>query len=1002
MNLTATENDNDTKAITLTPSTGVTVTEGSTASYKVKLATKPSGNVTVTVARKSGNDQDSDISVKTGASLTFTTANWNTDRTVTLEAAQDIDGENGTATIQHSASGGGYDNVAADLTATESDDDGKAIALSSPSGVTVGEGSTVDYEVKLATKPSGNVTVSVARSTSGTQDGDIGVKTGTSLTFTTTNWNTDQTVTLEAAQDNDGDNGTATIVHTASGGGYDNVAASLTATESDDDTKAIALSSPSGVTVGEGSTASYEVRLATKPSGNVTVGVARSTSGTQDGDIGVKTGASLTFTTTNWNTDRTVTLEAAQDNDGENGTATIVHTASGGGYDNVTANLTATESDDDAVGITLSTASVTVGEGAEASYRVRLATEPTASVSVSVSRTSGDQDISVKSGASLTFTADNWNTDQTVTLQADQDNDGLNGRAVFTHTAAPAAATARATATLTATEQDADDGGEFTVSPTTLALAEGGEGAYSVSLSAEPTSDVTVTVQSADQSSVTVDPSQLTFTPANYTSAQTVTVTAVDDPDQDSETVGISNAATGGGYAHAATVVVTVTDDDLQSEEIGGAPSGPSAVGSIPDVTVEEGAVHSFDVASYFSSDAEEFAAQSADDGVASADMSGTRVQVTGKVAGTTTVTVTASNAAGSTDQTFQVTVEAAPVTIVQPPAERVVTIEADPPGGGDGGGDGGNGGGDGGGDGQPGGGANEEVDLDEVFQGGSEDSVTYEAVSSAPGIASVTIVGNRVVITPRSPGTATITVTATGSANTVRTSFRVTVLDAVPVVAEQLPDVSLTLGGESLAIDATPAFGGTSLIWRAAAEETAIASVEVDGPSLTLVPVSVGATEVTVTVSNSRGSARQTFRVTVRDQAPGVLAPLPDVVLTLGKSDAIDLGAFFGGTNLLWEAAPDDPAIGRPRLRRTGVDSRSPHSGGRDRRRHGQQRAGFGGTDLPGHGARRSARRAGAAARPRADARRIGRDRPRTFLRRHEPGPGSGAGRPGDRGNHA
>ena len=38
-------------------------------------------------------------------------------------------------------------------------------------------------------------------------------------------------------------------------------------------------------------------------------------------------------------------------------------------------------------------------------------------------------------------------------------------------------------------------------------------------------------------------------------------------------------------------------------------------------------------------------------------------MQVTGKVAGTTTVTVTASNAAGSTDQTFQVTVEAAPVT---------------------------------------------------------------------------------------------------------------------------------------------------------------------------------------------------------------------------------------------------------------------------------------------------------------------------------------------------
>ncbi len=294
--LTATESDNDTAGIVLSTAS-LTVTEGSTKDYKVRLATKPSDDVTVTVARKTTGSQDSDISIKTGSSLTFTTSNWNTDQTVTLEADEDHDGEDGTAVIKHTASGGGYGSITADLTATEDDNDTKAFTLSSSSGVTVTEGSTKDYKIKLATQPTGDVTVTVARKSGSEQDSDISVKTGGTLTFTTSNWNTDQTVTLEAAEDNDGDNGTAVFKHTASGGGYNSVSAELTATESDNDTKAFTLSSSSGVTVTEGSTKGYKIKLATQPSASVTVTVARKTTGNQDSDISVKTGSSLTFTT---------------------------------------------------------------------------------------------------------------------------------------------------------------------------------------------------------------------------------------------------------------------------------------------------------------------------------------------------------------------------------------------------------------------------------------------------------------------------------------------------------------------------------------------------------------------------------------------------------------------------------------------------------------------------------------------------------------------------------
>ena len=347
--LTATEGDDD-RAITLTP-TDPSVPEGGTGTYKVKLATQPTGNVKVTVARKSGSDQDTDLSVKTGASLTFTTSNWSTDQTVTLQAAQDDDGENDTAVFTHTASGANYGGVTAELTATETDDDTKGLTLSSPTGVTVTEGSTASYKVKLTTKPTGNVTVTVARKTTGDPDTDLSVKTGASLTFTKSNWNTWKSVTLQAAEDQDAANGTAVFTHTASGGGYGSVAAvELTATEADNDVKALTLN-PTAVTVTEGGTASYKVRLTTQPTSDVTVTVARKTTGDQDEDLSVKTGSSLTFTTTTWNTYKTVTLQAAHDQDGENGTAVFTHTAAGGGYGSVTAELTATEDDNDTKGL---------------------------------------------------------------------------------------------------------------------------------------------------------------------------------------------------------------------------------------------------------------------------------------------------------------------------------------------------------------------------------------------------------------------------------------------------------------------------------------------------------------------------------------------------------------------------------------------------------------------------------------------------------------------------
>ena len=196
------------------------------------------------------------------ARLTFTSSTWSTGQTVTVEAASDTDGLNGTATIGHDASGAEYAGVTGDVTATEQDTDRKLVT--SPSSVTVVEGSFATYTVRLATQPTGTVTVAVSWLQG---DADLSV-TPASLFFTTGNWNTPHTVTVRAAQDNDLADGSATFWHSASGGGYGGVTASITASEDDDDTAQFLFSATS-VTVPEDGTATYTVRPRYAPTGTV-------------------------------------------------------------------------------------------------------------------------------------------------------------------------------------------------------------------------------------------------------------------------------------------------------------------------------------------------------------------------------------------------------------------------------------------------------------------------------------------------------------------------------------------------------------------------------------------------------------------------------------------------------------------------------------------------------------------------------------------------------------
>ena len=549
--VTATEQDNDRKLVTSRSS--VTVVEGSSATYTVRLATQPTGIVTVAASWLHG---DADLSV-TPASLSFTPGNWNTTQTLTVRAAEDNDLADGSATFRHSASGGGYGGVTASLTATEDDND-TAQFLFSTTSVTVPEDDNATYTVRPLYAPTGTVSVSVAVASGG--DADITVRPPT-LTFTTSSWNTVQTVTVSARDDDDAVNGSRQITHTAAGAEYQDLTASVTATEQDDDEAGLDLSK-TALTVAEGGSATYAVELATQPTGTVTVDIVRSS-----GDTSITVlPARMTFTTSTWDDAQVVTVSAAEDTDGTNGTATISHTASGGDYATVSADATVTESDNDTQGFTLSETALTVEEGGSDTYTVRLATQPSATVTVSVSRSAGDTSITVLP-ASLTFSTTTWTTPQTITVSAAEDDDLADGTATIGHTAT-GGGYGSVTGAVTATEDDNDEAG-IVFSRTTLVVTEEATATYTVSLLSQPSQQVTVSITkvAGGDPDLSASPTPLTFTTTNWNTAKTVMVSAVDDDDLADGTATFLHTAAGGDYA-GITRSLTATESDNDTGEL--------------------------------------------------------------------------------------------------------------------------------------------------------------------------------------------------------------------------------------------------------------------------------------------------------------------------------------------------------------------------------------------------------------------------------------------------
>ena len=468
-------------------------------------------------------------------------------QSVSVGGVDDDDASDESVTLTVTASGGDYTNETAIVAVSVDDDDTVDLVLDQTT-LTVDEGDTASFDLTLATRPTAPVTLTVSSG----DGGAVSVVTPT-LNFSALTWSSSPSATVQGVDDDDARDESVTLTITASGGDYSGQTAIVTVTVIDDDTPELVVD-PDSVPIGEGGTASFDVTLATEPSGTVSVSVS-------SGDAGAVSVPSqaLTFTTGNWSTAQQVSVGGVDDADASDESVTVTLSASGGDYTGETATVAVSVDDDDMPALVADPASLSVDEDGTASFDVTLATEPSQQVSVSVS--SGDAGaVSVPSQA-LTFTTGNWSTAQQVSVGGVEDADASDESVTVTLSASGGDYTGE-TATV-AVSVDDDDMPELVADPEALTISENDSGFFEVALATRPSGQVSVTVSSGDPDAVRVPSTTLTFTTGNWSTAQQVSVDGVDDDDASSESVTVTVTALGGDYVgETAEVDVTVNDDD--------------------------------------------------------------------------------------------------------------------------------------------------------------------------------------------------------------------------------------------------------------------------------------------------------------------------------------------------------------------------------------------------------------------------------------------------------
>ncbi len=564
-----------------------TVTEADSNSvnlvFTVTLSASSSSQLTVDYASSDGSANGATAGTDyTAVSGTLTFPAGTTSRTITVSVTGDTANElNETVVVTLSDATSGAGIATATGTGTITDNDTPNFSINSPS-VAEGNSSTTNlvFTVTLSPAPASAATVNWAEGTGGTATSgtDYTAIAGGTLTFSA--GTTTQTITVSVTGDTTHEADETVVLTLSNASTGTNIAtASGTGTITNDD-PGLTIDSPS-VTEGDSGSANlvFTVTLDPASSSQVTVNYARTGGTATSGTDFTALAASTTLTFAASETSKTITVSVTGDTINEANETVIVTLSSASGADIVTASGTGTITDNDTPRFSIDSPSVVEGDGSSvnleftvtlspASYQATTVDYATATAGTATAGT----DFTAISATTLTFAAGDTSKTFMLSVTGDTTDEGAGETVVVTLSDATGNAeigTSSGTGTIT------DNDPKFSIG--NASATEGDSGSvnmtFTVTLSGAGNSQYTVDYASTDGtatagSDYTAVSGTLTFAAGVTSRAFTVSVTG-DTMHEANETltVTLSNASAGTAIA-TASGTGTITDNDTPSFSI--------------------------------------------------------------------------------------------------------------------------------------------------------------------------------------------------------------------------------------------------------------------------------------------------------------------------------------------------------------------------------------------------------------------------------------------------
>ena len=252
--------------------------------------------------------------------------------------------------------------------------------------------------------------------------------------------------------------------------------------------------------------------------------------------------------------------------------------------------------------------------------------------------------------------------------------------------------------------------------------------------------------------------------------------------------------------------------------------------------------------------------------------MSGATVQITPVAAGTATIAVTATDTGGlSATHRISVTVNPQPNRTPDPGTIPPQTLTV--------------------------GAGSVSVNVGPYFSDFSGNRMSYKIASANTGVATVSMSGTIVTITPVAAGATTITVSGTSRGNvTIEKAISVTVnprVNRAPTAVGTIASQTVKMGGNAASVDVRGNFSdadGDTLTYTVSSSDKYKATASVSGSTVSITPVAAGSATITVTASDGSLTAIQTISVTVNprvNRAPTAVGTISAQTVTVGGDAA-------------------------------------------------------------------------------------------------------------------